>query len=54
MDRLEGVWAIENSMKINPGKSKADELHENSGEGSSKLFFFEGTKEFRKWAAANV
>jgi len=35
VDRL-GDWAVENLIKINPGKSKA----ERSGEGASKLYFW--------------
>jgi hypothetical protein len=35
VDRL-GDWAVENLIKINPGKSKA----EHSGEGASKLYFW--------------
>jgi len=48
-----GQWAVENAIKINPGKIIAVSFMRWSGQGHSKLLFG-GTKEFRKPAAANI
>jgi len=51
MDRL-GEWAVENAMKINPGKSKVVSFTRARVKDSLNYSF--RTKEFRKRAAANV
>jgi hypothetical protein len=58
MDKLQielgrlGEWAVENAMKINPGKSKAVSF--TRARLKDPLNYFWGTKEFRKRAVANI
>ena len=50
-----GQWAVENAMKINPGKSKAVGFTRARVKDRLNYYFFlGGGKEFRKRAAANI
>jgi hypothetical protein len=56
LDRL-GPWAVENTMKINPGKSKAVGFTSSRVKDRLNYFFVGGgggAKEFRKGTTAKI